>query len=423
MRTILIYFISSFYCFLLPVFGQNIQISTNLALKNRLIKELPSLTHQQYLLRADQSLLAFYVGEQSVHALIVRSDTVVSFDFNKNFPLETWVKQLRFGLFGYQTAAIKTEQLYEETAETFAVVAYQCYTRLIAPLSIWLKKEVIIVPDDVLHYLPFDALLTVQPIDPLKFERHSYFGRHHIISYNYTSAFEQDGNTKPHRTTPYKKFGGFAPYYSDNAMPINTTFRPDAHVRKGLDTLKYSGAEVLNAQKLMQGDVILSHNATRTAFENAVGDYRIVHLATHGKANSKTGDYCFLAFSVEKDQPDHEFLYVRDIYSLNINADLVVLSACETGIGELKRGEGVISLARAFAHAGAKSLVTTLWSVHDKSTMHIMASFYKYLQSGWTKDAALAQAKMDYLAQAKREMAHPFYWAAFVPIGDMRAVR
>ena len=181
--------------------------------------------------------------------------------------------------------------------------------------------------------------------------------------------------------------------------------------------------EVFKAQKLMRGDAVLDKKATKYAFESLVGDYRIVHLATHGKANDKIGDYCFLAFTEQKDSVQNELLYVRDIYNLRLNADLVVLSACETGIGELRRGEGVISLARAFAYAGAKSLVTTLWSVNDKSTLNIMEGFYRQLRKGAPKNQALWQAKLDYLAKSKSEMAHPFFWAAFVPIGDINPIK
>ena len=115
--------------------------------------------------------------------------------------------------------------------------------------------------------------------------------------------------------------------------------------------------------------------------------------------------------------------YAKDIYNLSLNADLVTLSACETGIGELKRGEGIISLARAFAYAGAKSIVTTLWSVNDVRTSELMEHFYKNLYKGMDKDAALWQAKKDFLKAHKGMSAHPYYWAGFIPIGDMSPIR
>lgn len=102
---------------------------------------------------------------------------------------------------------------------------------------------------------------------------------------------------------------------------------------------------------------------------------------------------------------------------------MVVLSACETGIGKLKKGEGIVSLARAFAYAGAKSIFTTLWKVSDDKTVDLTLPFYQYLRKGWSKDKALRQAKLDYLKRYKGAPAHPFYWAGMIGIGDMGAVK
>jgi len=96
-----------------------------------------------------------------------------------------------------------------------------------------------------------------------------------------------------------------------------------------------------------------------------------------------------------------------------------VLSACETGIGELKKGEGIISLANGFSYAGAKSIITTLWSVNDAQTKDIIVRFYNYLDQGLAKDKALQKAKLDYIRESKNAQAHPFYWAGYIPMGDM----
>ena len=148
--------------------------------------------------------------------------------------------------------------------------------------------------------------------------------------------------------------------------------------------------------------------------------YSVIHLSTHGKADDRVGDYSFLAFTEIPDSLENEYLYVRDLYNLRLNADMVVLSACETGIGELQRGEGILSLARGFTYAGAKSIINSLWSVNDQSTKFLMERFYTYLLEGLDKDAALRQAKLDYLASG--ENADPYFWAAFVPVGDMSPV-
>ncbi len=378
---------------------------------------------QQKILSPQQTMLSYFVGDSAVFAFLIRNDTFAVFEMKKDFPLEAWVKQLRDGLYSYHTAAVKTEKLYDAKADSFAMASYQLYQKLITPLSNLLTKEVVIVPDGVLGYVPFDVLLATKPKDATKFSTHDYFGKNYIISYNYSATLWQEMRNRRHKLEPQKPFIGFAPYFNGDTTLLSKLFADDVAMRKGLDSLKYSGEEVFKAQKLMQGETILNKKATKRVFEEIAPNYRIVHLATHGKANDKIGDYCFLAFTEQKDSLENALLYVRDIYNLSLNADLVVLSACETGIGELKRGEGIVSLSRAFAYAGAKSLVTTLWSVNDKSTMQIMEDFYRQLKKGKTKDYALWKAKQDYLEKAKNDLAHPFFWSAFIPIGDMSAVK
>jgi CHAT domain-containing protein len=378
---------------------------------------------QKKLLSPSQTLLSYFVGDSSVFAFVVKLDTYAVYTIKKDFPLEMYVKQLRDGLYGYQTAAVKTEKLYEAKADSFAQAAFQLHQKLIGPLSILLTKEVILVPDGVLGYIPFDVLLSEKPKDATQFKSHHYFSKDHIISYNYSATLWHSMQNKKHKTEPTKNFVGYAPYYNGDTTVLSKLFGDDLTMRKGLDSLKYSGEEVFKAQKLMGGEAVLNQKATKKTFEETASNYRIIHLATHGKANDKSGDYCFLAFTEQKDSIDNELLYVRDIYNLSLNADLVVLSACETGIGELKRGEGIVSLARAFAYSGAKSMVTSLWSVNDKSTMQIMENFYRNLRKGQTKNYALWKAKQDYWEKAKGEFAHPFYWSSFIPIGDMKPVK
>ena len=166
-------------------------------------------------------------------------------------------------------------------------------------------------------------------------------------------------------------------------------------------------------------EVWLGADATKQKFQELASGFKILHLATHGKANHQDGEFSFLAFSTEDGS---SLLSVAELYNLSLNADMVVLSACETGIGAQQRGEGVISLARAFAFAGAKSIVASLWSVNDKSTMEIMDQFYAGIKTGWSKPQALAQAKRDYLTKNPGQNAHPFFWAGFVGVGDMDGI-
>jgi CHAT domain-containing protein len=111
-------------------------------------------------------------------------------------------------------------------------------------------------------------------------------------------------------------------------------------------------------------------------------------------------------------------LNTTDIYNLKLNAQLTVLSACNTGTGILKKGEGIMSLARGFLYAGCPSIIMSLWEVEDESGTQIMTSFYKNLKKGKTKDESLRLAKLEYLESVNSRKAHPHYWLGFVSIGD-----
>ena len=140
-------------------------------------------------------------------------------------------------------------------------------------------------------------------------------------------------------------------------------------------------------------------------------------LATHGKASNIPSEPSYLAFSPAKDSAF--YLYMRDLYQLHLPAELVVLSACETNLGEYKVGEGVISLAKGFFHAGVRSMVATLWSVDDAKNADLMLQFFQQIRKGVPKDAALQQAKLNHLKTRPHDEAHPFFWAAAVATGDM----
>ena len=129
-----------------------------------------------------------------------------------------------------------------------------------------------------------------------------------------------------------------------------------------------------------------------------------------------------IAFSLSQDTTEDDFLSLEELFHLRLPAEMVVLSACETGIGKLYRGEGISSLARGFSYAGSRSIITTLWKVNDEATAQIMAQFYQNLDQGISKDESLRLAKLAYLETADNLTAHPFYWSGYVPIGNMMPV-
>jgi len=380
----------------------------------------------QRLLPADNNvaLLEYFVGEHSILAFVIQHDAIQIKELPSSDSLEKEVADLRTGLFG---AFVNNppDSLYIYTNQLFARSASTLYERLLAPIKEYLPQRLIIVPDGVLGYIPFEALLMERPAGRLtNFHSHRYFGKEHIISYAYSATLLREMREKQHRETPSGSVLAMAPFFRGDAKKTAQSINPADPFLKSvsrsdsLATLKYSGEEALRIAKAYNGKALLDSEATKAAFLAQAADYRYLHLSTHGVADDRVGDYAYLSFCVPGQKHLDERLYVRDIYNLSLNSDLVVLSACEAGIGKLQRGEGIISLSRAFAYAGAKSILTTLWSVEDESTKDFMLTFYGHLQKMPAAEA-LWQTRREFLGKRKGEAAHPYYWAAFIGIGDM----
>ncbi len=409
------------------------------ALKNKLELEYPDYFRlkydfstlsvkevQQQLLQPNQSLLQYFVGDSSIFVFVVRQDTFAALEIKRDFPLSDWVSQLRQGLYGYHLTPLaqRDPNLYGTTIQQYSKYAHLLYNQLVAPINALLTKDVIIIPDGVLNYIPFEALLTALPERADRFKSHAYLLNKHQISYSYSPTLLQEMRDRQFRQQPTNTCLVFAPYYDGDTTLLAKLFDYTNSVRKNLDPLPYSGEEAYQVKRLMGGALMLGQDATKDRFVQMASGYRLLHLVTHGQANDKVGNYSFLAFSSMTDSLDNELLYVRDIYNISLNADMVVLSACETGLGKLQRGEGIVSLARAFSYAGAKSLVTSLWAVNDAETKELMNQFYQNIKKGELKDKSLQEAKIHLVQKAKDSAeAHPFYWSGFITIGDMRAIK
>lgn len=247
-------------------------------------------------------------------------------------------------------------------------------------------KQLTIIPDYTLQQIPFETLV----VDTAELK---YLIQDVEIGYAYSISLLEHNQGQQNQTN--KDFLGIAPITFENLE---------------LPELYFSENELTSIAEVYSGQLLLKEQASKTNFINNANDSRIVHLATH--ADIGEGDNPWVAFSDSK-------MYLKEIYATKTRADMVVLSACNTSTGELKRGEGVMSLARGFFYSGAKSVVSTLWPVADESGKEILINFYKNLDKGFTKSKALQKTKLNYLnTTEEEELKHPYYWAGFVVLGD-----
>ena len=199
----------------------------------------------------------------------------------------------------------------------------------------------------------------------------------------------------------------------------------DGPVRPRIPRLPYTrqeASEILKAAPRGENLSALGLAANRMAvLSPTLGQYRYLHFATHGYLDAERPGLSALLLSMldERNQPTDGFLRVNDIYNLKLPAELVVLSACQTGLGKEVRGEGLLGLTRAVLYAGAARVVVSLWSVNDRATADLMAGLYRrMLRNGLRPSAALREAQLE-LRKQKRWQS-PYYWAAFVQTGEWR---
>ncbi len=246
------------------------------------------------------------------------------------------------------------------------------------------NKKITIITDHILGFIPFEALVT-----------NVNSGRYLIedceINYAYSLSFQKE-NQSISRNARFD-FLGVAPVQFKDDLP----------------TLSKSENEIKIANSYYNGSLLLKDKATIANFKEQVAQYKILHLATHADASDSIAPW--IAFRNKK-------LAHFELNTIENNADLVLLSACNTSIGEVRRGEGVMSLARGFFKSGAKTVIPSLWNTNDKTTTHIISDFYRNLSQGKTKSEALRMAKLNYLKSNSDAEASPYYWAPLILIGD-----
>jgi len=278
-------------------------------------------------------------------------------------------------------------------------------------------SSLIIVPDDVLGYLSFETLINCSDtVRKSKYKDFNYLIQSHSIAYSYSGTLLfQHLLKKKHRKTNYL---AMAPHYSNIENTAGDSYAGLRDIEKYLIPLQYTMEEVKNIGDVFKGKSLLEREATEANFKKYASDYRILHFAMHALINDEDPLASKLIFTLNNDTLEDGFLNTYEIYNLNLNADLAVLSACKTGVGKLSKGEGIMSLARGFLYAGVPGIVMTLWEVEDISSANIMADFYRNLKEGQSKDIALRNSKLTYLNSADQLQSHPYFWAAYVQIGD-----
>jgi CHAT domain-containing protein/Tfp pilus assembly protein PilF len=419
---------------------------------------------QEQLLDENTVLLEYSLGEERSHVWALTRDSVATYELPKRSEIESVARRLYSllatpGSVRNPRAGIVRSQEEQDYEKLTAALGRM----ILSPVASQLAKanRLLIVSDGALQYIPFAALPDPKTmVESKKDQALPLLVEHEIVNLPSASVVvalrrEVIGHQKPVREVAVLA----DPVFDKNDVRVAATTsqqqarlmaatmarsskeggasgsaneqltRAVADVSTGagpfLRRLPFSRREaraILSVTPSGQGMQALDFQASRATLIGAeLSQYRVLHFATHGILDSEHPELSGLIFSLvnARGEPQNGFLGLQDVYNLNLSADLVVLSACETGLGKEIQGEGLVGLTQGFMYAGAPQVVASLWSVDDAATAELMARFYRAMEKeGMRPSAALRQAQMEIVKQERWKK--PYYWAGFVIHGDRR---
>jgi len=413
----------------------------------------------QALLDDDTCILQYALGDKRSYLWLITAKEILPYALPRKTAIEQAASAVNEAIRIYEPRATSEDNVKQALKLRQAMPAFQLRARqlsnlILSPVASKIAtKRLVIVADGALQYIPFSALPVPGAPGSTTVKRQPEFtyliAKHEILYEPSASALGLLRQDPPGRAT-----GTVAviadPVFSKGDERVKNgplTDKPDRAsslediqlrriLRDAGDTgsansplrlvrLRYTRVEadaikaIAPPGSLMEA---LDFDANRDAvLSDELKQFKIIHIATHGILNATHPELSGLVFSLvdKQGQPRPGFLRLHDIYNLNLPADLVVLSACETGIGVQLKSEGLLGLTRGFMYAGAERVVATLWKVDDIETSKLMKRFYTYMLSeGKPASVALRQAQLDMIAGADRS--EPFYWAGFVLQGEWK---
>ena len=361
----------------------------------------------------DGSLLIQYlIGDSALYSFAVSKTGIKAYTLPFNDSLHRTLEKFRRSISDWDFVQHSASQAEMDFLATAPII----YDKLLArPLAEMKTRKLIIVPDGYLGLIPFEALLTQPYSGTWKDVDVPYLIRDYAVGYAWSAGAL--GQTGAAGNKPAYNFVGIGTEYEtagagDTAAVI---------AMRDLGPLPNADDEVEAISHLLNGKTWLNAEATKANFLTSAPECGILHVATHGILDEKNPMLSCLVFNNSEEGNDNR-LFASELYNIQLQAQMTVLSACNTGQGRVNNGEGVMSLARAFAFAGCPTLVSSLWSVNDRSTSDVMKGFYKLLKEGKSVDESMQGAKLNYLKSTSSEYAKPVYWAGFVVIGNNDAL-
>lgn len=383
----------------------------------RLYKSIAFDSIRTKVLKKNTALISYFLGKDRLYVFSstvskTRLDTITYDDLAKSR-----IKQF------YQLLS-NPESSDKQTYNSiwlYKHIAHQVYNDLFPSGTQELiadAEKLIIIPDGILNYIPFEALLvdtSRKNKNITDFKNLSYLLYEYEVSYAYSATLLNQQLKKKPKELSYL---GIAPHYNTKQMKHLETLSPFRNFRESPIPLVGNLEEVEQSAKILDGEFLKGEEANEEHFKQKVNNFNVLHFAMHGLMDETRPMNSQLLFSTSADSVDDGSLFAYELYGLPMNADLVVMSACNSANGKLEKGEGIMSMARAFSYEACPSVVSSLWLVDDYSAKDIIIQFFKEINEGKSKSEALREAKLHYLSSSSPERCHPFYWSNMILLGN-----
>ncbi len=378
-------------------------------------KQFININEVQNKLAKNQVVIDYYQTEEELFRFTIDKNTfqcdILPIDKSFSQHLTNVINEVSTPFIGQKSV---------EEIQNFARSAHQLYKVLLEDIEDKIAdKELIIVPHDELSYLSFETLLTKNHSNSQpRFKDFSWLIKRQGITYSYNAALLPAYKTS---ASKFNKVLAFAPAYYGQAKADLTELNKDQSLDSILVPLIGANQEINKIGKYFNTEVHKDSSATKAQFISAMQNNDVLHLAMHALNDENRPFNSQLVFASD-DSISGSFT-AREVYNYAIKSPLTVLSSCSTGSGIRMKGEGLLSIARAFTFAGVEAQVMTLWPVNDQSGAELIDHFYSNLEAGMRKDAALRASKLEYLASSDGVRSHPYYWANYVLSGSTSPIK
>ncbi|MCH2023302.1 MAG: CHAT domain-containing protein [Saprospiraceae bacterium] len=372
----------------------------------------------QEALESTTVLIQYFEGNDALYQFVVTHDTVA---IRRVFWRTYKPTVLKY--YKHFTDPKLIQHSHAGAFKDFCLTSYELYHKLMHHELLHTGHRLIIIPDGLLNYVPFETLLTDIPMDSvhnINFPELAYILKQKSISYNYSSTlwYRQSKNSA---SSINNEILGMAATYKNETIPGFRTDR-SRFLRTSIIQSNSAEKEMIFLASKYDGDFYTDRYTSEYYLKEYAPLYGVIHLAVQGLVNQKSPEYSCLVLSEDGYEAEDNFLRINEIKQLDLDASMVVLSNCESGYGKHHRGETIISLGRSFMFAGSSSLVMSLWQQKTDYYAKLLDNFYENLKANMDKDIALQNAKLKYLKTTEGIDAHPAYWAGFVQIGNYDAI-